>query len=188
MIIWKPIPGFEGRYEVSNTGNVRSLRHGHGPRKQPKILAVRLDGRGYPQVRLYRDDGGHTYPKVHRLVARAFLDMPEDETVNHKDMVKTNNHVTNLEWCSNADNIRHAWSTRAPRRDTDACKAARTKNQKAMVAATKKDYAAVSPEGVRYEFNGLNEFCREHNLGASKMSRVCRGLSASHKGWTNGNS
>lgn len=186
MIQWKPIPGFEDRYEVSNTGQVRSLRHGRGPRDTPLVLATRPDGGGYPQVRLYRNDGGHSYPKVHRLVASLFLDTPPDETVNHIDRDKTNNHVSNLEWMSNADNQRHAWATSVPRRDSEGCLRASRKNQRTAVAATKRFYSVVSPEGKRYSFWGLNEFCREHGLGASKMSRVCRGLDHQHKGWTNG--
>ena len=99
METWKPIEGYEGLYEVSDLGRVKSLKFG-----QEKILKQQKDGWGYLQVNLCKD--GHTKTlRVHRLVAEAFIQNPNNlETINHKDEVKTNNAATNLEWMSVKDN------------------------------------------------------------------------------------
>ena len=99
---WKAIAGYEGLYEVSDLGRVRSLKYG-----KEKILKQGKNNRGYLHVCLFKD--GHVKTlKVHRLVAEAFIPNPNNlETVNHKDEVKTNNIVGNLEWMSRADNINY---------------------------------------------------------------------------------
>ena len=95
--IWKEIDGFEGRYSVSTKGNIKNLKNG-------RILAERYDGAGYKAVIL----NGKNY-NVHRLVALAFLDNPHNlPQVNHIDEDKLNNDVSNLEWVSIEDNIRHS--------------------------------------------------------------------------------
>lgn len=103
---WKDIKGYEGLYEVSNLGNVRSLdrivKRGQGYMiKEGRILAQFYEEKkGYYQVALAKDGKAKKY-RVHRLVALAFLDNPSNYTdVNHKDEVKTNNNVDNLEWCT----------------------------------------------------------------------------------------
>ena len=90
---WKSITGYEGLYEVSSLGRVKSLKY-------DKILKPGKVGNGYLAVVLFRNGKGKTL-KVHRLVATAFipnpLGLPE---INHKDENKTNNAKSNLEWCS----------------------------------------------------------------------------------------
>ena len=99
METWKEIAGYEGIYEVSDQGRVKSLWHG-----KEKILKPGKTTRGYLKVNLYKD--GHRKPLlVHRLVSEAFIPNPQGlETVNHKDEDKTNNKVGNLEWMSQKDN------------------------------------------------------------------------------------
>ena len=112
MEIWKPIPDFEGRYEVSSIGRVRSVPHavknGCGERVVPgKILALQKARNGYLLVSLGRK---HKHMLVHRLVASAFLPKPDSEVleVNHKNLNKTDNRVSNLEWTSKHENMQHA--------------------------------------------------------------------------------
>lgn len=94
---WKPVEGFEGLYEVSNLGRVKSL--GNNKSRKEKILKSGKNGPGYLFVYLYRN-GKRKMSKVHRLVAEAFLPNPLGlPQVNHRDENKTNNCVENLEFC-----------------------------------------------------------------------------------------
>lgn len=92
--IWKPVEGFEGLYEVSNLGRVKSLWFG-----KEKILKPAKNGSDYLLVDLYKNGKGKNF-LVHRLVATAFIPNPEGfKQINHRDEVKTNNCVENIEWC-----------------------------------------------------------------------------------------
>lgn len=100
---WRSIAGYEGRYEVSDEGQVRSLLRN-------KILRPAHNKGGYELVNLYRQTGsrGATIT-VHKLVARAFLgEKPPGMEVNHKDCNKTNNRSDNLEYVTPLQNTRHA--------------------------------------------------------------------------------
>lgn len=95
---WKPVVGYEGLYEVSNFGRVKSLRRGI-------IMKLQINQDGYPYVGLFRD-GKPKMKTVHRLVALAFLENPQNyPEVNHIDEVKHHNNVENLEWCTHKHNL-----------------------------------------------------------------------------------
>ena len=107
--IWRPIEGYEGLYEVSNTGLIRSLDRfvGNRNRIKGKILSIRIEKDGYCSVALSKDGKIKRY-KIHRLVAQAFLQNPDNlPQVNHKDEDKLNNSVENLEWCTAKYNINY---------------------------------------------------------------------------------
>lgn len=113
MSRWADIPGWEGRYQVSDDGCVRSLVGRRGESVLPHELKQKLDRYGYPVVCLRERPANRIeYPTVHRLVALAFIANPENKPqVNHKNGVKTDNRVENLEWSTNAENIQHAFDT-----------------------------------------------------------------------------
>ena len=113
---WKDIKGFEGRYQISDAGRVKSLsfsqryllRNGKEAFRVTgeKILCPNLNNSGYLLAHLYLH-GRRKALLVHRLVAEAFLP-GKDQTVNHKNGIKTDNSVANLEWASYAENHIHA--------------------------------------------------------------------------------
>lgn len=105
MEIWKDIIGYEGIYQVSNLGRVKSLNYNRTGKE--KIMNSCKGGCGYLQICLSKEGKKKNY-LVHRLVTQAFLDNPNTlSEVNHKDENKTNNCVDNLEWCSPKYNMNY---------------------------------------------------------------------------------
>lgn len=102
---WRSVIGFEGRYEVSNLGRIRSLVKYARWQQVPRLMKTRLNCHGYLMVTLKYGDGRFKSEVVHRLVARAFVDGYDKElVVNHKDENKVNNRAENLEWISYREN------------------------------------------------------------------------------------
>lgn len=104
--IWKAVAGYEGIYEISNLGTLRSLtrKTNHGKTIYGRTLSTKTNNRGYIQVCL-SSVGKQDYRLLHRLVAEAFV--PNEKglpQVNHKDEDKDNNRAENLEWCTNLYN------------------------------------------------------------------------------------
>lgn len=100
---WKPIEGYEGIYEVSDQGRVRNAKRGG------RIMTASTVTHGYRAVSLYKE-GKQRAALVHRLVAKAFIPNPESKPqVNHKDMDKSNNCISNLEWVTQNENLAHAF-------------------------------------------------------------------------------
>ena len=108
--IWKDIQGYEGFYQISNFGRVKSLGGICGTcKRKEKIRALHHTKDGYVKVRLLRNSNDKTY-RVHRLVAEAFIPNPNGyDTVNHIDGNKDNNCVDNLEWCDRNKQMQHAY-------------------------------------------------------------------------------
>lgn len=104
--IWKDISGYEGKYQVSNTGKVRSLNY-QGTKGKVVRLKLYNNNHGYMMIELNKNGKKKKY-SVHRLVALAFIPNPNNyPIINHKDENKTNNTVWNLEWCTPKYNINY---------------------------------------------------------------------------------
>ncbi len=115
--IWKDCIGYEGLYQVSDLGRVKSMeRQSIGKNNsirilKEKILECNVDEKGYKFLHLWNKSVKKRIT-VHRLVAQHFIENPNGlPQVNHKDGVKSNNVVYNLEWCTSSQNIKHAYDT-----------------------------------------------------------------------------
>lgn len=164
--IWKNVKDFEGYYKVSNLGRVKSLerkvktgiKHNEFVIKKGKLLNNTLLNTGYYQVNLSKN--GKTKKKqVHRLVAEAFLENPNNyKEINHKDENKQNNKVENLEWCDRKYNIN--WGTRT---------------QKAKEKLSKKiNMYNLNNEFIK-QFSGINEASRIMNISTNTICLCCQG-------------
>jgi hypothetical protein len=103
MEIWKDIIGYEGLYQVSNLGRIKSFHNGE------KILKCKTDKDGYLEVTLCAN-GNHKYMRVHRVVLNAFNPLTNENEfqVNHKNGVKNDNRIENLEWVTYSENVLHS--------------------------------------------------------------------------------
>jgi hypothetical protein len=168
---WRAIVGTKGFIEVSNEGRVRSLLRG-----TPMVLKTQVDNNGYHRIRVTIERVKMSY-KVHREVAKAFIDNPGNlPQVNHKDGDKNNNSVSNLEWVTNKENAHHAiqnglWDT--------VIEGARRENE-----SRKKPIIAYRIEGfpcTRY-YGSINE--AERAIGSRHICDVLKGKRSHVKGWS----
>jgi len=158
---WVPVTGYEGVYEVSSAGEIRSLTRldSIGRTIAGQLMKQVVNEDGYHQIVLSKDGQQKTF-KVHRVVAQAFIPNPEDKPeVNHIDEVKSNNTVNNLEWNTRKENVNHS------------------------IHQIEGDYLFVSPDGFLTHVKGLRKFCREHDLSQTSMRKVDLLELYEHKGW-----
>ena len=168
--IWKEIKGFEGLYEVSNLGKVRSLDRlicmNNGVKRNfyGKVLKQGRLYTGYKTVWLYNNSIGiKTKASVHRLVAEAFIPNPENKPqVNHIDENKTNNRVDNLEWCTAKENINYG-----------------TRNERATSKSNKKKRKQIIATNITTSesniYQSLSECAKTLNLDIGNISKVASG-------------
>ena len=112
--LWKDIDGFNGRYQVSNLGRVRSTIswNGHEYVAKERILKPSMTTTGYHKVELIGANGKKKSLKLHRVIASAFIPNPMGyPIINHKDGNPLNNNIDNLEWCTQKHNVEHALQT-----------------------------------------------------------------------------
>lgn len=160
--VWKPVAGYEGLYEVSNLGRVKTIarkvnRINRGEVSvQETIMKPSTITRGYKLVGL-RKNGVRKGCTIHRLVAEAFIPNPDDlPQVNHKDGNKANNSADNLEWCTAQDNMLHSLDI-GLRSD-----------------AKRVDMYSKSGELV-CSFKSINEAGRKTGISEIQIGRCCKG-------------
>jgi len=101
--VWKPMVEFNSQYLVSNLGRIKSIRF-----KKTKIIKSCMNNRGYIRIGLQSVDKHFVNRLVHREVANAFLKNPNNyPQINHKNGIKWDNRIENLEWCTNQENSYH---------------------------------------------------------------------------------
>lgn len=122
---WRDIKGYEGHYQVSDTGLVRSVdrivvyKDGRKRIFNGKIIRLKYDHNGYPRVCLSKNNKGIEY-YTHRLVAEAFIPNPlKLPQVNHKDEKPSNSNVDNLEWCDGKYNVRYSVAVKVSQYDLE---------------------------------------------------------------------
>ena len=166
MEVWKDVVGFEGKYKISSEGRVKSLNYKHTG--EERIMNPHPNDWGYLQVSLWKDNKMHT-KKVHRLVAEAFIPNPLClATVNHKNEIKTDNNVDNLEWMSDYDN--RMYGTRLARIGMkNKGKFINRKDQSKAVQQFTKDGKFVA------EFPSLKEVERQFGFYFGNLSNCCHG-------------
>ena len=160
--VWKDVVGYEGFYKVSDRGNVFSVGRvsSIGRRIGGILLKPQYDKGGYLQVRLYKN-GKRKGKLIHRLVLEAFVENPNNlPEVNHKDEIKDNNNVENLEWCTSAYNVNHG-----------------TRNKR----VSKKVRAINVETGEVLAFNSTMEAGRK-GYSQSGVTSACRGVYKSSNG------
>ena len=107
MEIFKDIKGYEGLYQISNLGNVKSLK-----RNKIRILKYSNNNLFYSTVCLVNYNNKKSTKSIHRLLAIHFINNPENKKcVNHKNGIKNDNRIENLEWCTFSENTIHAYNT-----------------------------------------------------------------------------
>lgn len=172
---WKDIDGFEGVYQVSNYGRVKSLDRivEHVGKKsmmwkqfkKGRIIKPVKDDKGYLMIRLHTDK--KYCIRIHKLVAETFIQRIEGKSeVNHKDGNKENCHVDNLEWCTRLENIQHAHKTGL------------------MTKLPPKAVQMLDKEGnLLKEFYSIHEAKRETGADPTNIVKVCKGERKTHKGY-----
>ncbi|WP_242227195.1 NUMOD4 domain-containing protein [Bacillus cereus group sp. BfR-BA-01315] len=164
--IWKDIEGYEGYYQVSNTGKIKNKRNS-------RIRKNCLTKYGYLNVQLLISGKDKTF-QVHRLVAQAFIPNPNNKTqVNHIDGNKLNNNIDNLEWVTPKENMKHAWDIGLYKDSVESIK----KNAIKAQLATRKKVAQYSLDGDYIRtFDSMREASRLIGRGGNgSISACCNG-------------
>ena len=171
---WKPVVGYEGLYEVSNFGRVKRLRRlitnqYNSFYIEEKILKPQKNRCGYLYINLYKN-GIMKHITIHKLVAEAFIDNPDNlPQVNHKDENKANNNVNNLEWCDRKYNQNYG-----------------TRNKR---ISEKMINGKLSKPVLQYDLDGnlIREWasameCDRNGFNQGNVSACCRGKRKTYKG------
>lgn len=167
---WKTIKGYEGYYQVSNLGRVRSVdrivrsKGNSMQQRKGRILRPNQDRYGYLKIVLQKN-GQKKTKMVHRLVANAFILNPHNYSqINHKDENKTNNKTENLEWCTAKYNLNYGTRT------------------KRTAAKRSKPILQMTPDGQLIEYWPSARVAGQYGFSSSDIAAVCRGRLHIYKG------
>ena len=173
---WRDVKGYEGRYEVSSFGNIKSLISGG------KIMKPNFVGRGYATVELFNGHKGQRI-LIHRIVAKAFIPNPNNHPIiNHIDENKTNNCMDNLEWCTYSHNSRHGTMQQRRMAGTDYGTALRKE------IAIKNGKMACKPivqigKNFITEWDSAKQASSTLKINASHIAETCKGKRSSAGGF-----
>ena len=167
---WRDVVGWEGLYQVSNLGRVKSLskrivyKDGRVYVHPPRVMKNQKISTGYRSVMFYGANGKKQY-YVHRLVAETFILNPNNlGDVNHKDGCKTNNILINLEWCSRSDNIKHAYKNGLSLAHMDEA-----------IKECSRPVIQYAPSGeIIAEYSSANKAAKASGYNQGQISKYCR--------------
>lgn len=168
---WKDIPGYEGLYQVSSLGNIKSINYNHT--KKEKLLKPQKQSNGYMTTRI-----GNKTKTIHRIVANAFITNSLNKPcINHIDGNKTNNRADNLEWCTNSENMKHAIRNGMINYKTTKKKKSDLINIQKAISHNKRKIQQFNKNGdFIKEFNSVIEASKETNSNATHISRCAKGF------------
>ena len=181
---WKDIEGYEGMYQVSNLGNVKSLNYRRTGKE--RILKGR-DVKGYLRVGLWKDGENKDY-LIHRLVGQAFLENPNNLPIlNHKDENKYNNCVQNLEWCDYSYN--NTYNGRAKKAGKKVAEKLRGRkqteesNKKRAEKMSKPVFSVNKESGLIMWWQSASEAERITGINNGSITKCCKGRYKSAGGY-----
>jgi len=180
--IWKDVVGYEGIYQVSNYGNVRSIdriikRGNHSFTKKGQIKATGINNRGYCDIMLCKG-AKYEHHVVHKLVALAFIPNPENKDfINHKNGNKLNNCVDNIEWVTMSENNQHAYNTGLKIGAATGKFGELNHSSKAICMVNKTTGKVIK------EFSAIHDAAREMKLSATGICAAIKGRSSSCGGY-----
>lgn len=182
MVVWKSIKGYEAHYEVSNTGLVKSFKRN----KNGIILKPIADRKGYLRVPLCKNGKEKRY-FIHRLVAEAFIPNPENKPqVNHINENKADNHVENLEWCTQTENIN--WGKGSIARKEKCTRMCRELGKRTYMQANEKHRMKIIQKDINGNivntFDSQVEAAKALKLQRSSISQCINGKRKSTGGFT----
>lgn len=173
--VWKDIEGYEGLYQVSNLGRIKSVKRIVNCKNEAKLsikekILIQAKGtRGYKFVRLSKNNKSKTI-RVHKIVAKAFIPNKNNgKVINHLDCNVENNCVSNLEWCTQSENVKYSWKL-------GRCEISR----KALLENSKNRRKKIN----QYDLNGkfiqqyssMIEASRKFNIKYQNISDCCRNI------------
>ena len=183
--LWKPAKGYEGIYEISSFGHIRSMSRidPGGYHRTGKMMKPYAQKTGYLNIKLCDANGVRHGELIHRLVAKAFVDNPNGlPDINHKDENNQNNHANNLEWCTKAYNLAYG-------HHREKQSASLKKNKKVIAQLRKQAIGQRKPviqESLTGEFiagwPSVLEASR-HGYCKASISDCCKGKQRTHAGF-----
>lgn len=198
---WRDIEGYEGIYQVSNEGRVKSLERyvgGNGRNQclkliKEKILNGILNAYGYPTVTLHDENGQQKAFRVHRLVAKAFIPNPDNKPyIDHINTVRNDNRVENLRWCTQKENCNNPITYRKILKHVKSKKhrevASKANKGKIITEETKKKISearigigsipicqyTLDGEFIK-KYSSIEEASKENHIGNGDIIRCCKG-------------